>query len=71
MGESRYVNLFSWAEQQYAGRVAARFKMDTELAHRIYAGADIFLMPSQFEPCGLSQMISLRFGTLPVVRETG
>ena len=71
MGESRYVNLFSWAEQQYPGRVAARFQMDEGLAHRIYAGADMFLMPSQFEPCGLSQMISLRYGCVPVVRETG
>lgn len=71
MGDSRYVNLFSWAEQNYPGRVAARFAMDHELAHRIYAGADIFLMPSQFEPCGLSQMISLRYGTVPIVRETG
>ena len=71
MGDAKYVNLFSWAEQQYAGRVAARFKMDGALAHRIYAGADMFLMPSQFEPCGLSQMISLRYGTLPIVRETG
>lgn len=71
MGESRYVNLFSWAEQNYPGRVAARFAMDNNLAHRIYAGADIFLMPSAFEPCGLSQMIALRYGTVPVVRETG
>ena len=71
MGESRYVNLFSWAEQQYPGRVAARFQMDEGLAHRIYAGADMFLMPSQFEPCGLSQMIALRYGCIPVVRETG
>ncbi len=71
MGDAKYVNLFSWAEQQYAGKVAARFKMDGALAHRIYAGADMFLMPSQFEPCGLSQMISLRYGTLPIVRETG
>ncbi|MCR4886336.1 MAG: glycogen synthase GlgA [Clostridiales bacterium] len=71
LGESKYVNLFSWAEQQYPGRVAARFMLDLNLAHRIYAGADMFLMPSQFEPCGLSQMISLRYGTLPVVRETG
>ena len=71
MGDSRYVNLFSWAEQNYPGRVAARFAMDHDLAHRIYAGSDIFLMPSQFEPCGLSQMISLRYGAVPIVRETG
>ena len=71
MGDSRYVNLFSWAEQNYPGRVAARFAMDHDLAHRIYSGSDIFLMPSQFEPCGLSQMISLRYGTVPIVRETG
>jgi len=71
MGEGRYFNLFSWAEGEYAGRVAARFTMDHQLAHRIYAGADLFLMPSQFEPCGLSQMIAMRYGTIPVVRETG
>ncbi len=71
MGESRYVNLFSWAEQNYPGRVAARFVTDNDLAHRVYAGADIFLMPSAFEPCGLSQLIALRYGTVPVVRETG
>jgi len=71
MGESRYVNLFSWAEQQYPGRMAARFTMDNKLAHQIYAGSDMFLMPSKFEPCGLSQMISLRYGCVPIVRETG
>ena len=71
MGEGRYFNLFSWAETEYKGRVAARFTMDHSLAHKIYAGTDIFLMPSQFEPCGLSQMIAMRYGTVPVVRETG
>ena len=71
MGEGRYFNLFSWAEGEYKGRVAARFTMDHVLAHKIYAGADIFLMPSQFEPCGLSQMIAMRYGTIPIVRETG
>ena len=71
MGEGRYFNLFSWAETEYKGRVAARFTMDHALAHRIYAGADMFLMPSQFEPCGLSQMIAMRYGTVPIVRETG
>ena len=71
MGEGRYFNLFSWAEGEYKGQVAARFTMDHALAHQIYAGTDLFLMPSQFEPCGLSQMIALRYGTLPIVRETG
>ena len=71
MGEGRYFNLFSWAETEYKGRVAARFTMDHTLAHKIYAGADMFLMPSQFEPCGLSQMIAMRYGTIPIVRETG
>jgi len=71
MGEGRYFNLFSWAEGEYKGRVAARFTMDHALAHQIYAGTDIFLMPSQFEPCGLSQMIAMRYGTVPIVRETG
>ncbi len=71
MGEARYVNLFSWAEQNYPGRVAARFVMDSALAHRVYAAADIFLMPSSFEPCGLSQMLAMRYGAIPVVRETG
>lgn len=71
MGESRYVNLFSWAEGEYHGKMAARFTMDHALAHQIYAGCDMFLMPSQFEPCGLSQLIALRYGTLPIVRETG
>ena len=71
MGESRYVNLFSWAEGEFKGKVAARFAMDHALAHQIYAGCDMFLMPSQFEPCGLSQLIALRYGTVPIVRETG
>ena len=71
MGESRYVNLFEWAQDAFKGRVASRFDMDSALAHRIYAGCDMFLMPSQFEPCGLSQMIAMRYGTIPIVRETG
>ena len=71
MGESRYVNLFEWAQSAFPGRVACRFDMDSALAHRIYAGCDMFLMPSQIEPCGLSQMIAMRYGTIPIVRETG
>ncbi len=70
-GDARYTDLFSWAEEAYPGRVAARFEMNSPLAHRIYAGSDMFLMPSLFEPCGLSQMISLRYGTVPIIRETG
>ncbi len=71
MGDAKYTDLFSWAEGAFPGRVAARFAMDHTLAHRVYAGSDMFLMPSLFEPCGLSQMISLRYGTIPLVRETG
>lgn len=71
MGEAKYTNLFSWAESEYPGRLAARFAMDHQLAHRIYAGTDMFLMPSQFEPCGLSQMMAMRYGSIPIVRETG
>jgi starch synthase len=71
LGEAKYTNLFSWAESEYPGRLAARFAMDHQLAHRIYAGSDMFLMPSQFEPCGLSQMISMRYGSVPIARETG
>ena len=71
MGDARYTNLFSWAESQYKGKIAARFAMDNALAHKLYAGADFFLMPSLFEPCGLSQLIAMRYGTIPIVRETG
>lgn len=70
-GDRRYTKLFSWAQSNWPGRVAARFEMNMPLSHRIYAGADMFLMPSLFEPCGLSQLIALRYGTLPIVRETG
>ena len=71
MGESRYVDLFSWAQWKYPQQVSANFQMNHALAHKIYAAADMFLMPSLFEPCGLSQLISLRYGTLPITRETG
>ena len=68
MGEAKYTNLFSWAESEYPGRLATRFAMNHQLAHRIYAGSDMFLMPSQFEPCGLSQMIAMRYGSVPIAR---
>ena len=71
MGESRYVDLFSWAQWKYPSQVSANFQMNHVLAHKIYSAADLFLMPSLFEPCGLSQLISLRYGTLPITRETG
>ena len=71
MGDEKFTNLFRWAAWRYQGRLAARIEMNFALANRIYAGSDIFLMPSQFEPCGLSQLISMRYGTVPVVRETG
>lgn len=70
-GEEKYADLFSWAQWRYPGRIVARIEMNHQLAHRIYAGSDLFLMPSAFEPCGLSQMIAMRYGTLPIVRETG
>jgi len=56
---------------QFPGKVAVRFGYDEALAHRIEAGCDFFLMPSRFEPCGLNQMYSLRYGTIPIVRATG
>lgn len=71
MGESKYVDLFSWAQWKYSNQVAACFQMNNTLAHKIYGACDLFLMPSMFEPCGLSQLISLRYGTLPITRETG
>ena len=62
---------FRVAQQRYGGRVAACITFSEQLAHKIYAGADMFLMPSQSEPCGLAQMVALRYGTIPIVRETG
>ena len=70
-GETHYHEMFLWAQWRYKGKVAAKFEYNEPLAHRVYAGADMFLMPSRFEPCGLSQLISLRYGTVPIVRETG
>lgn len=70
-GEQRYENVLRFFEWKYSGRVSAQIKFDNALSHKIYAGCDAFLMPSLFEPCGLSQMISMRYGTLPIVRETG
>ena len=70
-GEANYVTGLQKAMTSYPGRVAARFEYNETLAHRIQAGADMLLMPSRYEPCGLTQMYSLRYGTIPVVRRTG
>jgi starch synthase len=70
-GDWKYEQLFTEAVHNYPGKVSANIRFDDELAHKIYAAADFFLMPSLFEPCGLGQLISLRYATLPIVRETG
>ena len=70
-GEPRYERLWRELAARYPDRIGVRIGFDEALAHRIEAGADIFLMPSRFEPCGLNQMYSLRYGTVPVVRATG
>lgn len=70
-GEGRYENLFRHYAWKYPDRVSANICYSEELAHKLYAAADAFLMPSRFEPCGLTQMISFRYGTVPIVRETG
>ncbi len=70
-GEEQYENMFRHFEWKYQGKVSANIYYSDPLSHRIYASCDAFLMPSLFEPCGLSQLMSLRYGTLPIVRETG
>ncbi|HLW48203.1 MAG TPA: glycogen synthase GlgA [bacterium] len=70
-GEPKYHELFQAFHERYAGRVAVTLGFDDALAHRIEAGSDIFLMPSRYEPSGLNQLYSLRYGTVPVVRRTG
>ena len=70
-GETRYQDLWRWLASQYPTRIGARIGFDERLAHLIEAGADLFLMPSKFEPCGLNQMYSLRYGTVPIVRRIG
>ena len=70
-GETEYEEFFRSAAYRSDGRAKGLTLFDDGLAHRIYAGSDLFLMPSRYEPCGLAQMISLRYGTLPIVRATG
>ena len=70
-GDRAYEDAMNYFAGKYPGTMAARITFDSALSRRMYAGADLFLMPSLFEPCGLSQIIAMRYGTLPVVRETG
>ncbi|MEF2649462.1 glycogen synthase GlgA [Collinsella tanakaei] len=70
-GDYEYENALRYFASKYPGQMSARIQFDPALSQRMYAGSDMFLMPSLFEPCGLSQMIAMRYGTLPVVRETG
>ncbi len=70
-GDAQYEAFFNYAAARYPGRVAVYLGYSDALARQIYAGADLFLMPSKSEPCGLSQMIAMRYGTVPIVRETG
>jgi starch synthase len=70
-GDERYVAFFESLARRFPGRVVFRSGHDESLAHLIEAGSDIFLMPSHYEPCGLNQMYSLRYGTVPIVRQTG
>jgi len=70
-GDSSYEEIFRALQQRFPDRIGLRIGYDDALAHRIEAGADIFLMPSHYEPCGLNQIYSLRYGTVPVVRATG
>lgn len=70
-GEERYENMFRHFDWKYADKVSANIYYSEDLSHKIYASCDAFLMPSLFEPCGLSQLMALRYGTVPIVRETG
>jgi starch synthase len=70
-GDDDYEEFFKKLATKYPDKVSVNIKFSQELSHKIYAGSDLFLMPSRFEPCGLSQIISMKYGTVPIVRETG
>ncbi|CAG7648689.1 glycogen synthase GlgA [Paenibacillus allorhizosphaerae] len=70
-GEPQFEQLFRWAADQYPDKLSANISFDEALARQIYAGSDLFLMPSLFEPCGIGQLIAMRYRSVPIVRETG
>ena len=70
-GEPRYEEMFQQLAEKYPEKIAVRVTYSDELAHKIEAGADLFLMPSRYEPCGLNQIYSLKYGAVPIVRATG
>lgn len=70
-GDKHYEDHFKWLDYRYGNKVSANIRFDNSLANKIYAASDMFLMPSLFEPCGLGQLIALRYGSIPIVRETG
>ncbi|MBE6050435.1 MAG: glycogen synthase GlgA [Clostridium sp.] len=70
-GDKNFEDHFKWLDYRYGNKVSANIRFDNTLAHKIYAASDMFLMPSLFEPCGLGQLIALRYGSIPIVRETG
>jgi len=70
-GEQQYIDYFNWAKENWPGQVGFSSDYTEEVASMIFAGADMYLMPSRFEPCGLSQMMAMRYGTVPIVHETG
>ncbi len=70
-GDAQYENMFRHYDWKYAGKVSANIYYSEAMSHKVYASCDAFLMPSLFEPCGLSQLMALRYGTVPIVRETG
>lgn len=70
-GEKRYEDMFNYFAWKYPDKLSSQIRFDLGLAQRVYAGCDMMMVPSQFEPCGLTQMVAMRYGTVPIVRETG
>ena len=70
-GEQQYIDYFNWAKERWPGQLGFSSDYSEQVASEVFAGADMYLMPSRFEPCGLSQMMAMRYGTVPIVHETG